>query len=228
MKAAGRSEGLRLVATNGRAAPAQSSAVATEVIAPRNRSSAEHALDHLSLGVLIVEESGAIISRNRRGNDALMKRDGVCEMEGKLRCSFSDDSSELRRRLRSPTIASGQSVLRVRRRRSTQRLELLLVPEEWPTRREQRRFVVFVFDPEANHAPDSEVLRSLYGLSQKEAAVARSVAMGHTLERIAAELQVERETVRSHLKRVFTKTQTSRQSELVRLISLGIASLRRA
>lgn len=227
MKAVGRSEGLRLVVGAGPTAPAPTSPYVSGAAGARALASAQNALDHLSLGIVVVEETGAIIARNQRGNDALQLRDGVCEVDGKLRCSFSDDSSLLGRLLRAKSPARRGAVLRVRRRRSTQRLELLVVPEPGPAKLEQQRFVVFVFDPEADHAPDAVTLRSLYGLSEKEAAVARSVAIGRTLEDIARELQIERETVRSHLKRIFTKTQTSRQSELVRLLTLGIAGLRR-
>ena len=46
------------------------------------------------------------------------------------------------------------------------------------------------------------------------------------LENVAAERGVTMNTVRSQLKQVFSKTDTSRQGELVHLVLTGIASLR--
>ncbi|MBW3671827.1 MAG: hypothetical protein KY432_09175 [Acidobacteria bacterium] len=45
------------------------------------------------------------------------------------------------------------------------------------------------------------------------------------IEEIAEELGVESSTARSHLKRVFTKTDTHRQSDLVRLLMQGLSRL---
>jgi DNA-binding CsgD family transcriptional regulator len=47
---------------------------------------------------------------------------------------------------------------------------------------------------------------------------------GDSVEQIADELGVSRETVRSQLKRVFAKTGTHRQAELLRLVLAGPVS----
>lgn len=67
--------------------------------------------------------------------------------------------------------------------------------------------------------PTAEVIQGLFDLTPSEARVARSVGQARTIEDIAAETGVSRETVRSHLKAVLAKTGLSRQQELVSLLA---------
>ena len=65
----------------------------------------------------------------------------------------------------------------------------------------------------------------LYRLTPAEAKLAKALAAGQSLSEAAEELSVGQSTLRSHLKSIFVKTQTKRQSELVRLFMLGPARL---
>jgi DNA-binding CsgD family transcriptional regulator len=67
------------------------------------------------------------------------------------------------------------------------------------------------------HLPPAD-LRDLYNLTPAEAEVALQVLRGHGLQSVADELRVSLSTVRIHLQRVFEKTGTHRQAELVRLL----------
>jgi len=66
--------------------------------------------------------------------------------------------------------------------------------------------------------PPVEVLRRIYGLTRAESQVAMRVLNGDGLAPIAEELSVSLTTVRTHLQRIFDKTGTHRQAELVRLL----------
>lgn len=68
-------------------------------------------------------------------------------------------------------------------------------------------------------SPDMRVLCGLFDLTPAEARVARGIAMAQTPETVAASLGVSLETVRSHLKRIMSKTGTTRQAELVLLLA---------
>lgn len=68
-------------------------------------------------------------------------------------------------------------------------------------------------------APDAGLIRSLFGLSPGEARVARAIAQGSTIDQIAAESSVSRETVRTQVKAVLAKTGTSRQAEMAILLA---------
>jgi DNA-binding CsgD family transcriptional regulator len=66
-------------------------------------------------------------------------------------------------------------------------------------------------------APE-EALHSLYGLSQREARMASELMQGRSLDGIAESLHIAKSTARTHLLRIFAKTGTSRQGELVSLL----------
>jgi DNA-binding CsgD family transcriptional regulator len=69
------------------------------------------------------------------------------------------------------------------------------------------------------------LLERLYELTPTEAALAIDLASGRTLAQAAKAREVSVNTVRTHLRAVFQKTGTRRQSELVRLLLTGPASL---
>jgi len=62
--------------------------------------------------------------------------------------------------------------------------------------------------------PDAQILQGLFDLSPAEARVARGIAQGLEVNDIAKEHGISRETVRTHLKRIFGKTGTKRQADL--------------
>jgi DNA-binding CsgD family transcriptional regulator len=63
-----------------------------------------------------------------------------------------------------------------------------------------------------------------YGLTQAEARVALASSSGETIAETAELLALSPNTIKTHLRRVFAKTATGRQAELVRLMaSMGTA-----
>lgn len=85
--------------------------------------------------------------------------------------------------------------------------------------------IVFVHDPESPRRGCTSALRKLYGFTKAEAAVAASLMEGKNLSEVASVLHVSTNTVRAHLKRLFAKTRTSRQAELVLLLGGGVIPL---
>jgi len=62
-------------------------------------------------------------------------------------------------------------------------------------------------------------LRTLYGLTRAEAQVGGALARGGCLAEIAAELGISVTTARTHVARIFLKTGTKQQSQLVALVA---------
>lgn len=73
-------------------------------------------------------------------------------------------------------------------------------------------------------APAIELVQSLYDLTPAEARVARGLVAGKTLEEIANDQSVSRNTVRTHLRGVMEKTGCNRQAEVVALLG-GLSPL---
>jgi DNA-binding CsgD family transcriptional regulator len=64
-------------------------------------------------------------------------------------------------------------------------------------------------------------VRELYGLTGAEARVMTALALGATVEAIAAEHGVRNSTVRAQIRSIFAKTGVNRQCDLVRLALVG-------
>lgn len=111
-----------------------------------------------------------------------------------------------------------------KRRSMKQAYEMLLIsleedePSGSPT-------VIFLCDPTQEQIADPRILQAAYDFTPTEAAVAAKLVDGLSLEEIATELGVELSTARSHLKRIFTKTGTHRQAELVCRLMQGLSRL---
>ena len=88
------------------------------------------------------------------------------------------------------------------------------------------RSLMLITEVTAPEAPSQELLAGLFDLTPAEARVARALASGLSLDRVAAESGLSVQTIRNQLAAVFHKTGTSRQVELLRLIA-GSAPLRR-
>jgi DNA-binding CsgD family transcriptional regulator len=67
----------------------------------------------------------------------------------------------------------------------------------------------------------AELLQIYYGLRPAEATLASVLTNGKGLKDAADELHISLNTAKTHLRRIFDKTGTKRQAELVRLVLLG-------
>jgi DNA-binding CsgD family transcriptional regulator len=81
--------------------------------------------------------------------------------------------------------------------------------------------VLLMSDPERPPRLDLRKIRKRYGLTRTEARIAAQLAEGTPLARIADNLGKSPNTIRSHLKRIFVKTDTERQADLVLLLVGG-------
>jgi DNA-binding CsgD family transcriptional regulator len=79
----------------------------------------------------------------------------------------------------------------------------------------QRTALLKVYDRDPELVVDEKALVSVYGLTRGEAALAAKVVQGKTIEAASEELCISPHTARTHLKRIFMKTDTHRQPELV-------------
>jgi DNA-binding CsgD family transcriptional regulator len=64
-----------------------------------------------------------------------------------------------------------------------------------------------------------EIVRSLFDLTARELHVVRLLGDGHSIDTLAAKMGISPNTARTHLRAIFAKTRTSRQSELLQLCS---------
>jgi DNA-binding CsgD family transcriptional regulator len=76
---------------------------------------------------------------------------------------------------------------------------------------------VFVVDPSADFGAQIRLFGARFGLTPAETRVASEIIGGKGLLAAAVSLKITEDTARTHAKRIFSKTGTSRQTELIRL-----------
>jgi DNA-binding CsgD family transcriptional regulator len=86
--------------------------------------------------------------------------------------------------------------------------------------------ILFVGDPESDMTTPVDLLTKLFGLTKAEAVLTVPLLEGHGLEKSAEQAGMTFNTAKTHMKRIFAKTRTHRQAELVRLILRSPAGLR--
>jgi FixJ family two-component response regulator len=74
-------------------------------------------------------------------------------------------------------------------------------------------------------SPDAEILARLYGLTPAEGALTARLVAGESVQEACEHLGIALATARTHLSRIFSKTGTTRQADLVGLVLTGPALL---
>jgi DNA-binding CsgD family transcriptional regulator len=87
----------------------------------------------------------------------------------------------------------------------------------------KRPILVMVSDPSSPVDFDRALLQETFSLTPTECLIACQLANGSSIESVADEMCISVGTVKTHVKRLFSKTGTHRQTELVRLLLLGRA-----
>ncbi len=85
--------------------------------------------------------------------------------------------------------------------------------------------LLFLRDPERAPGSPSAALQQLFGLTAAEATIANYLTRGRSLTEIAARHNLSLNTLRTHLRNIFSKTGTNRQAELVALIMRTVAPM---
>jgi DNA-binding CsgD family transcriptional regulator len=85
---------------------------------------------------------------------------------------------------------------------------------------------VFIRDPERKSQPSLELVKQLFDLTPAEARLALLLADGLTLDEAAEALEIRKNTIRAHLRSIFSKTGVKRQTTLVTLMLNSVAAIR--
>ncbi|MFZ5784736.1 MAG: helix-turn-helix transcriptional regulator [Pseudomonadota bacterium] len=184
------------------------------------------ALDALSFGLIVVDSSCRPLLMNRRAERCLALGDGL--MGGRSQTPLrAGNIAQTRGLHRLVDVAAARDsplpgAMQIGRSHSDTPLTLLVSPLVGATADlfalRRRAALLFVLDIEPV-GPSVRTLRSLFGLTPAEADLAERLGRGAHLKDIASERDVHLETLRSQLKAIFQKTDTDRQSALVRLLT---------
>jgi DNA-binding CsgD family transcriptional regulator/GAF domain-containing protein len=191
------------------------------------------ALARLATAAIAINGCGRAAPANAAAERLLAARDGLAVESGELHANDPAEDASLQRLLAAAlralegaaTAGGCTSVTRPSGRRP---LGLRVVPLPAAGGRlgvPSAAALVFVGESERVPHLEPEALRGLYGLTPAEARIAARLGAGRALAKIARELGVSLETVRTHRTHLFRKTGVRSQSELVVLLLSGPAAI---
>src|SRR5262249_8445356 len=196
----------------------------------RRHQALEDAIDRFPTGVTLLDARGNLLLANRGARRIFAQNDGLALDGTAVRAAAVSDETALRRALARSVEAAvagrliESAVLSVSRHSGRRPYAVMvgpLRPHVGDPTAADAVVVLYVADLEQGVLRRREVLRELYGLTEAETQLVELLCQGSSLDEAAGARGVTMNTARSQLKQVFAKTQTSRQSELVRLVISG-------
>jgi DNA-binding CsgD family transcriptional regulator len=184
---------------------------------------AEAGLDHVATPAFIVDADGRARRQNTAASELLSRCPKLACHGGVLSVADAAVDASFKRAVRAAARPGGQaSVLSLHGGQGAGQIdksELVVAPLQPRAGASWNEPLALVVITQPGDDPETIAwrLRALYGLSAAEARVAAGIALGRTVEEVAAENGVKEVTLRTQLRAVFHKTGTKRQAELVRL-----------
>jgi DNA-binding CsgD family transcriptional regulator/PAS domain-containing protein len=183
-------------------------------------------LEHNHNGVIMLDRAGRILFANRAACAMAALGDGFKFAPDGLHTARASDDAALQRLLHAvmgPGTDCRGGALRLRRRGGKRDYALVaapiapadagtLFPHAMPAA------LLTITDPAPTAISAPACLAALYNLTPAEVRVAERVLHGDVPKQAAAALGISVKTVRDHLERVFRKTGTNRQADLLRLL----------
>lgn len=171
------------------------------------------ACDQLGMGLVIVDATLTIVAHNESWRNLLARRDGLSALSDKLVCRDRGDQLKL--------VSTISSVLAGRLSEATVRARRLGGAEPYVLRISAAHkqsgaashCLVMVVDPDEAPAPNGEIWRAMFELTECELIIAEALLSGGRISEVATRRGVSRETVRSQTKRMFARLGVSSQVE---------------
>jgi DNA-binding CsgD family transcriptional regulator len=182
-----------------------------------------YGLELVHHGAMLVSKGGRPHLANRTALSILQRKDGISLAQTGLVADRASDTRLLHKLLEEAIHApeSGEpkeSPVILERKSARSSLMVRIIPgpglECWQGT-EQKTALMKLYDQDQGLVVNEKALISLYGLTRSEAAFAAKLVQGKSIEQAAQEMFISEHTARTHLKRIFMKTDTHRQPELV-------------
>jgi DNA-binding CsgD family transcriptional regulator len=176
--------------------------------------------------LFILDTAAKVLHANPTAEALMAAQGGLSVIAGRLSARATDVTSRLHALVARAGAADvterrgGSMALPSPARRSPLSVTVAPIRAEAPIAlREEPSVLVCVSDLDVRGRIADESLRELFDLSRAEAKVAAALFEGATPKEAGEQLGISFYTVRGHLVRIFEKTGTSRQAELVRLLA---------
>ncbi|MGF1766410.1 alpha/beta fold hydrolase [Enterovibrio makurazakiensis] len=183
-------------------------------------------LDQLPIALMIITREGEILESNVLATEMQHSESLLAVREGKVDIRDSDSRANLFRAIRNVAAGVSESSSEVLMLGSQSHpldklMVLLSAIQGANDEGGAQNIALFLSSPRNQPVSIPLSIAKYYGLTRKESEVASYLVRGFSVKEIADEIFVSEHTVRSHLKALLTKTETQRQTELVRMLLVG-------
>ena len=190
------------------------------------------AFEHSRMAILVISYEGRILFASRGAHAILREADAISAVNGCLRPVSRSTAERLTALVCEVTgrgSASGFPVggaLTIERasRRPLTLLVAPLLPVRGKIGASIPAAILLIKDPELSTLAVG-TLQEMFGLTGAEAALAKELADGKSIEDIATARRISLSTARTQLKAIFAKTATNRQAQLVAMLCGTVAAL---
>jgi DNA-binding CsgD family transcriptional regulator len=192
------------------------------------RDSLAEVLDRLAVAVILVDPRQRIMHTNAAADEFLAGGEMLSSVRGVLTASGARNNDGLRRVTQMPDLSAKSLPLETAEGRFMVATVLPLTSGLRETRGKTLSASAAIF---VHHQPTFDeglttTVAAVFGLTGAEARVLCALLEGLSLSETAERYQISVNTVRTHVQRMFAKTNTNRQSDLIRLASSAIPPLR--
>lgn len=192
------------------------------------------ALDRLPTGIVLVDAARRITRMNIVAQRLVNREDALRSTDGILSARGLQETAALQTLVTAAAAASERGddhpcgVFAISRSHQARALQVSVVPvprHTSPRDADSPVAALFLYDPAQPMETAPEILKRFYALTPAEARLAALLVTGRSVEEAADELGISTSTARTQLKGLFGKLEVHRQSDLVRLLLSGSASL---
>ncbi len=194
-----------------------------------NRTALE-VLDHIPTGIIVCDRHGCVNFSNSVADEIIGRKDGISIIQETVALNNQDQNSELYQYIRyaleqalSNDIQPGQT-FSISRQNEDENYSVL-VSTLWGNHvklgigvLDEPMAVLFVTDPDRPQEAPAELLQRLYGLTPSEARLTEYLISNNSLDEASFRAGITLSTARQYLKSIFLKTETDRQTALVKKI----------
>lgn len=178
------------------------------------------AMDQFPVGIVIIDQDHHIILSNSQARQLIASERVLLNKYGKLRST--DKAGEfvaMLERSLDPAAGPTAAAMTLPGPGKLNNIELWGTCLPGANDDSQRSAVIVINDSSRATVAPSNLLESLYGFTEKESKLAHALTNGLTISQYCEQTFVTPNTARTHLKSIYRKTSTNRQTDLVRLLS---------
>lgn len=189
-------------------------------------------VNQLPFGVVLTDRHAGILDMNSRARAMIAAQQGLTISDGRIVATASHIDATLRRAIANSidppqSMAPGEPRSRFRIAPDPEAIQILVAaasPRAQVGALLRDAAVLYLFGP-ASLSIEATALMDLYGLTQAEAHVASRIVAGERPSKISASTGTTLNTVRTHIRRIFTKSGCRTQVEFAYSVLTGPAAL---